>query len=345
MTIAFRADSSVTIGAGHISRCLALAEELQKQNQQIIFICCDLPGNLSNLILKKGYMTEILPASDIFRPAKEVIELLAGKNIYPNRFILDHYQLGYEWEKELKEKSIPLMVIEDRPNRSHVCDTLLVQNASEPEAATYREFVPSGCRLLLGPQYALLRPEFYTARKQLKRESRLPERLFVFFGGTDPTNETLKVIKALSGSETFDFQIDVVTGSGNPCCDRIIQNLKGLPGSQLHIQTDKMAELMTQADLAIAAGGVNTFERFCLGLPTIAIGISEDQLDILKRLGEEGYLYYLGASADVTVEGISEQIQISCGNWESVRESGLKGMKLVDGKGAARVAQILIKNS
>ena len=55
MNLAFRVDSSNLIGAGHVRRCLKLAEELKYKCNKIIFITKDLKDNFNNLIKKKKF--------------------------------------------------------------------------------------------------------------------------------------------------------------------------------------------------------------------------------------------------------------------------------------------------
>ena len=55
MRVAFRVDSSNIIGAGHIKRCLKLADDLKYKCKKIIFITKNLNGNFNNLVKKKNF--------------------------------------------------------------------------------------------------------------------------------------------------------------------------------------------------------------------------------------------------------------------------------------------------
>ena len=58
--ILFRADSSFSIGAGHIMRDLVLAKKYAKKGYNIIFATRNLKGNLNDLISKNKFIVEIL---------------------------------------------------------------------------------------------------------------------------------------------------------------------------------------------------------------------------------------------------------------------------------------------
>ena len=138
--IAFRVDSSTQIASGHLMRCLTLAEKLNCK-EKIIFISRDLPGNISNLILKKGFKLTLLNNEDLDvslkgyekwltvrqeQDAKETIEAI--KNLNLELLIVDSYAIDVKWEKMLRPSVKKIMVIDDLANRKHDCDILLDQN-------------------------------------------------------------------------------------------------------------------------------------------------------------------------------------------------------------------------
>ena len=99
--------------------------------------------------------------------------------------VVDSYALDYRWEKFLRSSVNKIMVIDDLANRSHDCDLLLDQNFYRGMAHRYDGLVPSFCRKLLGPEYALLRPEFHRVKKTLRKRDGQIRRILVFFGGSD----------------------------------------------------------------------------------------------------------------------------------------------------------------
>jgi len=229
-----------------------------------------------------------------------------GKNI---NLVVDSYALDYKWETFFRPYVDKIMVIDDLANRTHDCDLLLDQNYYRELEHRYDRLVPSTCRKLLGPEYALLRPEFHKAKKTLKKRDGKIRRILIFFGGSDPTNETKKALQAIKLLKRPEIAVDVVVGAANPHQEEIRQICDEIPNTTYYCQVENMAELMAAADLAIGAGGTTSWERIYLDLPTVAIAIAENQVETLKALGNEKKLYYLGINNEVTIIDIYSEIK------------------------------------
>ena len=196
MKIAFRVDASTSMGIGHFMRCLTLSEELRQGGAQIHFICREHIGNLIGLLEKKIMAVTVLPASVIngslhsenysdwlgvtqVVDAEQTIDALKGEHI--DWLIVDHYGIDAEWEQQLRPYTEKLMVVDDLANRPHNCDLLLDQNYSVNGESRYVGLVPEFCKLLLGPSYALIRPEYLYSRKNLYAPKEPVTKIFVFF--------------------------------------------------------------------------------------------------------------------------------------------------------------------
>ena len=142
-----------------------------------------------------------------------------------------------------------IMIIDDIANRKHDCDILLDQNYSGNHNR-YNGLVPGPCIKLLGPEYALLRPQFRNARESLRERDGEVKKILVFMGGADPTNETVKVLRALKMLNRQDIAIDVVIGAPNPFKKEIENIAQKMPGTVCHFNVSNMAELMSSADIS-----------------------------------------------------------------------------------------------
>jgi len=337
MNIIFRTDASVNIGTGHVMRCLALAEELRQKGTDINFICREEAGNLISYIENREYNVDQLPREiDIEtdrRLTKKILSKYEGK---PDWLIIDHYHIDISWEYPLKKYAKRLMVIDDLANREHDCDLLLDQNYNKNENR-YNGFVPEDCIQLLGPKYAILRPQFLKARENLRERDGGVTRILVFMGGSDPQNVTSKVLRAIHMLERSDIAVDVVVGNLSPYHDEIKTLTSNMPNTICHHNVDNMAELMLSADLCIGAGGTTTWERCCVGLPTITIILAENQKNISENLDKEGALINLGWYHNVTENNIKEAIEGLIDNPQKVTSMSDKSRRLVDGKGVGRV--------
>lgn len=320
MKVYIRADSSVDIGSGHVMRCLTLAEELRQSGSEVVFLCRDLKGNIMTIIRNRGFQVNSLPGlncsvskSNIFSVLKKLWyeDFLAVRKVIhqdvtiPEWLIVDHYSLDIEWETSLRQYVKKIMVIDDLADRKHDCDVLLDQNYYENMFVRYNNLVPDYCKKLIGPRYALLREEFIKARQNLKNIMENVNRILVFFGGSDPTNETIKTLYALKMLNLLDLQIDVVVGSSNPNKQEVENICTQIPSANFHCQIDNMAELMAESDLAIGAGGSAVWERCYLALPTIVIITAENQEAIVNDLSKYGAIISLGRSEDISANILS----------------------------------------
>ncbi len=356
MNIAFRVDASAIIGTGHLMRCLTLADALSQRGAQIQFISRYLPEYLQDMLLDKGYEFRMFKS-----PANEQIDNLAHSHwlgttqqsdadealqILSDRtwewLVVDHYALDARWESALRQIVRRILVIDDIADRQHDCDILLDQNFYANMNTRYADLVSPFCTTLLGPEYALLRTKFSELRKHVKSRSGEVHRVLVFFGGSDPENSTSRVLEALSSPAFIHLDIDVVLGAANPHRTHIERQIESFPSAKLHIQIDNMAELMCQADLSIGAGGSTTWERFCLGLPSLVVTIADNQVQFTRDLHNDGLLRWLGTSQEVDVAMINEAIKVALQQPQTNRQESERGMRIVDGHGAARVVQMLL---
>lgn len=315
MNILIRADASVEIGSGHLMRCLTLADQLRGEGADVAFICRDLPGGMFDFLHTREYRFAKLPVAEADKvsqqtDATETIE--AAKQLFPGGvdwLIVDHYRLDAVWEHLLRTHANRLMVIDDLANRPHDCDLLLDQNYYRDMERRYEGLVPAQCATLLGPKYVLLRPEFVTARRDLRVRDGTVRRVLIFFGGSDSTNQTRKALDAIKLIDNPDISVDVVVGAGNPHRHEIESLCHGMPSTQYHCQVSNMAELIAAADIAIGAGGATTWERCALGLPALTIVFADNQLQTTLDLEQIGVTEFLGWADKITAADLAKAIE------------------------------------
>lgn len=349
MKVVFRVDASARMGIGHLMRCLTLAESLRKRNVQIRFVCREHTGNLITLLQQKAMPVTVLPAPAVSdtasgenyaawlgvtqaEDAEQTIKALSGEK--PHWLVVDHYGLDVEWEQRLRPHTNRLMVIDDLANRHHDCDVLLDQNYSAEGERRYAGLVPDTCKLLVGPRYALLRPEYAAYRKTLRTREGQVARVLVFFGGSDPQNMTGVALEALSHTELHHLGVDVVIGANNPHREALVKKTAEMAQATIYGLRPHLADLMAQADLAIGAGGATTWERLCLGLPSLVVSIAENQVPSCAALHYSRLIDYLGYQDDVDAAGVSNEIIHMIGNPGRLVAMSLAGQALVGGCGA-----------
>ena len=317
MKVVIRVDASLQIGTGHVMRCMTLALELKKQGASVEFICRKHIGNLIEYIQSQGFITHSLASNNLTQnkplssahkdwlgsSQKEDAELcrIILEQAHADWLIVDHYALDLQWEKELKKTTKSILVIDDLADREHECEILLDQNLYINKDSRYLQKVPTTCKLLLGPSFALLRDEFVLEKQLFGRiRSGIIKRILVFFGGVDAENHTSSVLKTLISIKNgkANFEIDVVIGLKHPFKESVEIFCKDNE-LKLHIQTTEMAKLINSADLAIGAGGITTYERLYLRLPSLLHPTSFNQIEPLMHMNDNGIVDIYSSQEDL----------------------------------------------
>ncbi|MDB4623041.1 UDP-2,4-diacetamido-2,4,6-trideoxy-beta-L-altropyranose hydrolase [bacterium] len=362
--ILIRCDASLLIGSGHVMRCRTLARELQRRGAEVCFLCRLQPGDLINL-LEPEFAVLALPEQmlaacsgldgrDFYsswlgctqeQDAAQCLEVLATAGIKSASWLVaDHYGLDARWEQQLLagltvgETPPKLLVIDDLADRPHQAEILLDQNFfGEATHQRYKDLLPSQCRQLLGPHYALLGPEYAQLHPLVPLRNEL-RRVLVFFGGVDSENLSGRALEALLDPTLAEIAVDVVLGLQSPHRQAVAELVARRPNTTLHGPLLSLAGLIARADLAIGAGGATTWERACLRLPSLVVVIASNQLPFSEALDQAGYLQLLGDGASVT----AEQIRSALLSLIAEPKPGKSSIALTDGWGASRLAMAML---
>jgi len=356
MNVLIRADSSEKTGSGHVVRCLTLAERLRALGVHVRFLSCELPGNVLALVRQSGFevLALALPAatgdheagSHWFygkswqTDAAECVTLAGAIDQGVDWLIVDHYGIDSRWEAQMRPHVKQIAVIDDLANRPHDCDLLIDTNLQAHSSSRYDGLVPPRCLRLQGPKFALLRPEFAEQRATQRQRDGMVLRIFVFFGSTDPSNQTSKALQAIASLQRQGIETDVVVGATNPHKEAVGEFCRTHPEFHFYCQSNRMADLMATADLAIGAGGTTTWERCALGLPSIVVTVADNQVPATQAMADEGRLLYLGDQAEVSAKKIAQLIDSLLETPQRLIQLASRSAELVDGRGTERVARI-----
>lgn len=313
MEILIRADASIEIGSGHVMRCLTMADALKKRKHQVTFFMEELPGDLTELVQSKGY---------------PVIRSMQSTDIC----IIDHYQIDEKWEKKIRPLVKKIVVIDDLANRLHDCDILIDQNVVPGYETRYDSLVPESCVKLLGPRYLIMRDEFIIERAKRRQRTGEVKKLLIFMGGSDPTNETMKVLKALQKTIQSFEKIHVVVGNGNAHKEEI-RRICTQQHYEFHCQIDYMAQLMNTVDFSIGAGGSTTWERCYVGLPSSSTIVADNQITSTETAFALGTVINLGWHEHVSVETYTNLLDSLPNRKEELLSMSQQGLKLTKSQG------------
>jgi UDP-2,4-diacetamido-2,4,6-trideoxy-beta-L-altropyranose hydrolase len=370
--VLFRVDASKYIGSGHVIRCRTLARSLLAYGVEIIFISRVFDGNLIFLLSDEFQVIQLpnacdqansikpqnytdysndydkwLGCSQEFDAAQTISYLKLSGISSADWLVVDHYSLDSTWETKVSQYLSPsysarcsVLAIDDLANRCHSAQLLLDQNFyAEFTEHRYTNLICKSCKPLLGPNYALLSNEYSTLHNLIPIRTSI-SRVIIYFGGVDADNNSLIALKAFDCQELAHICVDVILGIQNPNHSIIQEVTDSLPHATLFAPQPSLAPLIARADLSIGAGGSTSWERACLGLPSIVYSLSENQEDLSQSAHDHGFIELLENPC------CSRHIRNSVINFMSnpTKLSTMSSIahQMCDGAGSNRVAELML---
>jgi UDP-2,4-diacetamido-2,4,6-trideoxy-beta-L-altropyranose hydrolase len=340
-TLLFRADASTQMGTGHIMRCLALAQAWHFEGGMAYFCTSkDLPIAIDRRLEMEGMQRvklQTCPGSQ-----EDAQQTIAYCRKYNSQWIvLDGYHFDAEYQKTIKEAGIQLLVVDDYGHAHSYCSDLILNQNIYAHDGLYPH-VAKHTKLLLGCKYVLLRREFWSWRDEARYKLReltpkLPLRVLVTLGGSDPDNVTSTILTALQYLDLNQIEAKIIIGGSNPHLDSIKSICDRLGKSiSLYSNVVDISNLMAQSDLAISAGGSTCWELAFMGIPSLLIILAENQKLIAETLDKSSIGINLGWHQKITPNIIIEQIKNLSENYDSFIKMSQKVLELVDGYGSHR---------
>jgi UDP-2,4-diacetamido-2,4,6-trideoxy-beta-L-altropyranose hydrolase len=335
-----RADGSRAIGHGHIFRTLVLADALAERGARAVFLCRDLDGAPLARVERSPHPLLLLDA-DLPEEAEPEVVLARARDHAAGHLVVDRYASTPDFYRTVRAEGLRTLAIDDICEHAFPVDVLVNQNIGA-EALAY-EVAPE-TRLLLGPRYAMVAARYRGARPAAAPRRDRVERLLVSFGGTDPDDATGRVLDALEVVDTHPLEVDVIVGAASRHAEATARRA-GASRHRVRVHRDlsDLVAAMQSADAFVGAGGSTTWEACCLGLPMALLPIADNQLGIVRELARRGIALDLGEAraAERTRLGatLAAWIDGAAGRLSAQAEAA---WKLVDGRGAERVASALL---
>lgn len=341
MRVLIRADATRRWGLGHLARCSALALALRRAGHAVSFACRDDGSGIAAARLA-GHGFDHLPLMQLEDEESDAREtLLLARAVNADRIVVDHYGLGESWWRAVAAERA-LVAIDDlgRAGMGACCDAVLNQNVGA-RADSY----PGGATLLIGPRYVLL-PDDILPRRVAREHvlgpmlELMPRRVLLTVGGSDPLGMMPRLMRAAASVATLD-RIDVAIGPGFGDTSRLDAMASADGRIVLHRRLSSLLNLLMESDAVITAGGTTTYEAACLGVPMALVQVADNQAGIVRGMEAEGAAVFLGEAAAFSDEALAGGVASFLGDSEGLLRRARRGMRLVDGLGAMRVAEAL----
>lgn len=358
MRVAFRADATNEIGSGHIMRCLTLANSLAAKGHECIFVSRNLLQNIFEIIAPK-FSIQLLPKPvKRFSPQPDDPKHAAWAGVdwrvdssetinaisFCDWLIVDHYAFDYRWENTLMNSAGRIFVLDDLADRKHFCDVLLDHSIGR-SPVEYDLITPENAKILTGPEYFLLRPEFSLLRESsLSRRKNAPfQNLLISMGGFDTGNTIPHILEAISKiPRAHELHVEIVVFNAAPNLGSIREAASKMPyPCDLHVSPPNVAQLFCQADLAISASGMTAYELACLGVPMLLLPVSHIQETVAAELSKISEARPVEDWQKSPVDKIHENLENFMYDLKAMPFKNRRIAQTLDGCGASRVANMM----
>jgi UDP-2,4-diacetamido-2,4,6-trideoxy-beta-L-altropyranose hydrolase len=340
-TILIRADGNERIGAGHVLRCLALAQAWQGRGGTVVFAFASASPALEKRVKGERMRTAALEvAAGGTRDAQKTAAL--ARSIGASWVVVDGYAFGTDYATRIRAAGLPLALIDDNGIVER-CEAELVINQNLYAREDLYRWKGEDTRLLLGSRYALIRREFLGERARRRRVREKTLRVLVTLGGADPLGLGPAVVRALGKLAPAELDVRVIIGPANPNSKpcRTEMRAASLRGDVISAVRD-MAGQMAWADVAVSAAGSTCWEMACLGLPAILIVTADNQAPIAASLHAAGVALNLGRPGRTLESRVAAAAKGLLADAAARREMRRRGRRLIDGRGAERIAGALM---
>ncbi len=333
-SLVVRADASASMGAGHIMRCLGLAQAWQPESR-VTFVLAEGADSHESLLLNQGFDVVRLPAEPgSLEDAAATAALAEEKGA--GWLMVDGYHFGPAYTAALAAAR-PRVLLMDDEGRADLAGVDLLLNQNLHAAAELYPGAPSEM-LLLGPRYVLLRSEFLDVGPAPRAIAEQARKVLVTLGGADRGNLTGGIVANLAGTGLKGLQIRVLAGRNNPHAPDLRRLAGGLP---VPVEVlDAVSDMPAQyswADMAVTAGGGTLWELAYLGVPALTVIVAANQEPSSKLLDEHGATRCLGWAGELDAEVLRREFLSLADDQD--RRAGMcrVGRNLINGRGASLV--------
>lgn len=322
---------------GHVVRCLWLASALRETCAQPITFCMEQDDIGISEVQGRGWSvlrvaSEDLGGGDGDAPILiDIIDLPEGVSA----------EALHAWRQKNPRSLIVLM--HGTCTGRIEADVIVSPIERLPDSSSWQGF---GGERYEGPAYAILDPAFADVPRRSSSLVHEP-RILVTMGGSDPYGLTLQALRALDNMPDSMGEAFHVTVAMGPAFLHQVELQAWLAAARRQYQCrreNSLLNLMVNSDIALVSFGTTVYELAAAGLPAIALSITEDHAQSAEVFARGGSLMHLGLFSSVSEGQIQSAVRELINNHHLRQEMAQRGQALVDGKGAERVAKLLVAN-
>lgn len=344
-----RADGNAKIGAGHLMRCLTIAEALADKTgnrETICFFCADEQS--ADMVKAAGFAAKVLDTD--YRDMES--ELLLWKRLVAEQstdksnsdassttILVDSYHVTDAYLEGLRRYG-RVYLMDDMQEHTYPVDTVINYNAFAEKEVYHRLYQNTDTECLVGSSYVPIRQQF------LNGDYKVVERVknvLITTGGGDQDNIAGRILQTIY-RENMEFHI--VTGRYNPHLETLRELENTLQGVRIYHDVSDMAGLMEKCDIAVTAGGTTIYELAAIGVPFLCFSYAKNQEALTEYIGEKKIAGFVGAfhqDEEAVLGKLKKLFDKYCDSYDLRKECFRKEREMIDGKGAIRLAGELIQ--
>ncbi len=339
-----RTDGNTQIGAGHIMRCVSIAQALKNRGKVTIFITADEES--ARLIASKGFGTLTLKTNynDMDGELKNLLPVLRENDI--QSLLIDSYSVTDHYMRTVGEKA-KTIYMDDLGEHLYPADMLINYNIYARELSyeeNYQKKVMKVPKLILGCEYVPLRSEFQNMEGKIRR---YVKDVLITSGGSDPCNAAGKILETVvrQGMKYKGIQFHIVSGTYNTNFESLRDMEKENGNFHVYQNVKDMAALMKKCDVAIAACGSTMYELSAMGIPTVCYFFADNQKKVAEAFGRTlaGNAGNIEENSEMVLSEILKYLDAYMESYELRVEKSDAMMQMLDGDGASRIAEELIR--
>lgn len=338
--IAFRLDANAHVATGHMYRCMAIAKECRKKGYECVFFLAD--DVCADILDKAGFDYCVLNLKwDDWNYGIDLVK----KAVWERKvdcLVVDSYRVTEQFFTELHQE-VPIFYLDDICKQKYDLNAVLHYSEWSDERILQAVYEGTDVSVYTGMEYMPLREGFC----QTEANSDKKYDFLITTGGSDTFHVTLKVLKSmLAECEFGDATVCAVLGKMNTDAEEIYELCESHDNVTILQNISNMDEIMSRSKFAVTAGGTTVYELMASGIPFVCFGFSQDQCYFGERLEAHGNAKYAGDAredADLVVKNIIAGLkQFYFMNKDEAEEQIRVNCNLIDGRGAERVADIII---
>ncbi len=293
-------------GGGHFWRCFNFASLIKQKRRIIYFLSHNLPNKYLNLLKKNNYSFIKLKKKNLRNLENEILSNLKRKKI--NNVLTDCYDFNQKFKLRLKKQSKYLLVIDDHTDKKHSADVYINNNYLDISSKKKIKKLNPKSILFIGNNNLIINKKFIYKNPKFKKNNKI-KNIFIFFGSSDNTFETLKILEI---AKKFPFlRFFIIVGNLNKKLNLISSRSMKIKNIYIHydLLNNDILNIIKKSDLAIGAGGINMIERIYFGLPSIVIQTAKNQEKGINYLNKKRNIYFIGKSKNVSLPKIQKSIE------------------------------------